>query len=93
MCDELKEWLGLRLAEAKLIDPATAKLFWEYGYNLDPYGLDPDMPDDFKQVGRVYFACRPESDIWVCFYYLPHDVRDALWKRRNFEEDDDELPF
>jgi hypothetical protein len=93
VCDELRDWLALRVAEAKLIDPASAKVCWQHGYVSDPYDLDSDLPDEFKQVGRVYFARRPDSDIWVCFYDLPHDVRDALWKRRNFEGDDDELPF
>jgi len=76
-----EEWLALRRAEAKLIDPATAEIEWSYGQILDPYGLDPDLPDECYCVGRVYFARRPGCDISLCFCDLPDGVRKALWKR------------
>ena len=77
-----EEWLALRHSEAKLIDPATAEIEWSYGQILDPYGLDPHSPDDDDYcVGRVYFARRPGSDIWVCFYDLPDAVCEAMWQR------------
>ena len=75
------EWLAVRHAEAKLIEPQTAELDWDWGQILDPYGIDPDLPGECRCVGRVYFARRPASDIWVCFYDLPKETREALWKR------------
>ena len=60
-------------------DPATAEVHWSYGQTLDPYGIDPDLPEELQQVGRQYFALAPGNDIWVSFYDLPDETRDALW--------------
>ena len=73
-----EELLAVRQAEAKQIDPETAEIDWDWGQILDPYGLDPDLPDECCQVGRIYFARRPGSEIWVCFYDLPTAVGKAL---------------
>src|SRR5262249_529069 len=63
------------------IDPAAAEVEWEYGQPGDPYGINPDLPEEMRQVGRVYFARSPGSDIWVCFGDLPAATRTALWER------------
>lgn len=62
------------------IDPATAEVNWIYGQVADPYGLDPDLPEENYCVGRLYFARDPASDIWVEFGDLPEDTREALWQ-------------
>ena len=87
MFDDLsnEEWLAIRLAEAELIDPATAEVSCDWGYIVDPYGIDPDLPEECKCVGRLDFARRPGRDIWVCFYDLPKDVLEALRKRLDGE--------
>jgi hypothetical protein len=72
-----------RHEEGLRIDPTTAELTWEYGQILDPYGDDPDLPEECYTVGRVYFACRPEGGMWVCFYDLPEATTDAIWQRIN----------
>jgi hypothetical protein len=59
------------------IDPQTAIVEWTYAQTLDPYGDDPDLPDEYWQIGRAYFARSPGSDVWVCFYDLPWFTRDA----------------
>jgi hypothetical protein len=77
MTDE--EWLNVRKEEALKIDPATAEVDWIYAQTLDPYGIDPDLPEECQQVGREYFARRPGSDIWVWFGDLSEKTRDQLW--------------
>lgn len=62
------------------IDPETAEVMWDYGQTLDPYGVDPDLPEECQQIGRNYFARSPGSNVWVSFYDLPDATHDALWK-------------
>ena len=47
----------------------------------DPYGVDPELPEEYWQVGREYFARSPGSDVWVWFGDLPDATRDALWEK------------
>ena len=72
-----------RSEEALRIDPTTAEVDWEYGQVMDPYGIDPDLPDELQCVGRIYFARSPGSSVWVCFYDLPEEIREALWERHS----------
>jgi len=72
MVDEtVAQWLAVRKAAAADIDPATAEVTWVYAQTLDPYGVDPELPEECQQVGREYFARVPDSDIWVHFGDLP----------------------
>lgn len=86
-CDELdqtaEEYLAAVKAEARLIDPETAIICCRSRSILDPYGVDP-VPDEYDQIGKVRFARRPSSDIWVCFYDLPEDTL----KRLGWGDDD-----
>ncbi len=72
--ESIREKAGLR------IDPANAEVEWSYEYTLDPYGDGLDLPEEYRQVGRAYFARSPEGDIWVWFGDLPDEVREKLWK-------------
>jgi hypothetical protein len=78
---ERKDWLAIREEAALEIDPETADVEWCWGQILDPYGVHPDLPPECNQVGRLYFARSPGSDVWVCFYDLPKAVCDRLWER------------
>jgi putative tryptophan/tyrosine transport system substrate-binding protein len=40
----------------------------------------PDLPDEWEQIGREYFARSPGS-IWVHFDDLPEATANALWER------------
>ena len=60
------------------ISPETAEVEWCYAQTLDPYGVDPDLPEQCQQIGREYFARSPASDVWVNFRDLPKTIRDAL---------------
>jgi hypothetical protein len=76
-----EQWLAVRKEAALQIDPETALVWRDYGQILDPYGVDPDLPEECQCIGRVYFARSPGSDVWVCFYDLPKAVRDRLRER------------
>src|SRR5262252_5764065 len=58
---------ALRKAVGLYIDPETAIVDWVYGETLDPYGDDPNLPAEFRCVGREYFARSPNNDVWVSF--------------------------
>ena len=79
--DEIKQWLEIRKEEGKKIDPATAEVTWCYARTLDPYGVDPDLPEELRQVGREYFARSPDSDIWVEFGDLSDKTREVPWEK------------
>jgi hypothetical protein len=72
---------ALRKAVGLQIDPATAEVEWTYAHTVDPYGDDPDLPEEYRCVGREYFARSPGSNVWVSFHDLPEASRDALWDR------------
>ena len=72
---------ALRKAVGRQIDPETAEVFWTYAQTLDPYGDDPNLPEELQQVGREYFARSPGSDVWILFGDLPDATRDVLWKK------------
>jgi hypothetical protein len=77
------EFLAARKETGLRIDPNTAEVMWDYVQTLDPYGIDPELPEELQQVGRAYFARAPGSDVWVCFYDLPDATRDALWEMQS----------
>jgi hypothetical protein len=72
---------ALRKAVGLHIDPETAEVDWVYAQTIDPYGDDPNLPEEYQQVGREYFARSPGSDVWIDFGDLPEATRDALWKK------------
>jgi hypothetical protein len=92
----VEQWLAVRKEKALKIDPETAEVCWTYGQIMDPYGVDPDLPDELRQVGRTFFARSVGTDSWVSFSDLPPDVCKALWERSRGPvkwELDDEVPF
>jgi len=78
----IEQWLQIRKEEGRRIDPETAEVVWVYAQMLDPYGVDPHLPDECWQVGREYFARSPGSDIWVWFGDLPEETRKVLSQYR-----------
>jgi hypothetical protein len=79
--EERKNFREIRRQAGLRIDPSTAEVTWWYVQDMDPYGIDPDLPDQYHCISRGYFARAPESDIWVCFHDLPTLSRDALWEK------------
>jgi hypothetical protein len=78
---DLEQWLAIREEAGLKIDPETAEVFWNYAQTFDPYGIYPNLPDEWEQIGREYFARSPGSDIWVHFGDLPEATANALWGR------------
>ena len=81
----VEEWLQIRKEAALRIDPETAEVMWSFEYTLDPYGVDPNIPAEYRQVGREYFARSPGSDTWVWFGDLPGEIQERLWELRRSE--------
>jgi hypothetical protein len=81
--EERKAWHAIRKEAGLKIDPETAEVLWTYAQTLDPYGVDPELPEELQQFGREYFARSPGSDVWVWFGDLPEATRDALWKKHS----------
>jgi hypothetical protein len=79
--DDVQQWLEIRKAEGLKIDPETAEVDWVYGFNMDPYGVQKDLPDECTQIGREWFARAPGSDIWVSFHDIPTALIPALRQR------------
>jgi hypothetical protein len=70
---EVQLFLAGREREGALIDPESAEVCWQYGSTLDPYCVY-DLPAQFTQIGREYYARRPGSDIWVSYIDLPPET-------------------
>jgi len=78
--DDVENFLAIQKEAARQIDPETAEVDWWYVDPGDPYGVDP-LPEEYRSVGRGYFARSPDSSIWVSFNDLPAEIRDALWEK------------
>ncbi len=63
LSEEAKKWLAIRREAGQKIDPETAEVTWVHAQVLDPYGLHPELPAVYDQIGREYFARAPDSDI------------------------------
>src|SRR4051794_12125572 len=79
--DDVQQWVEIRKAEGLKIDPETAEVDWAYRYTTDPCGVEKDLPDQCKQIGREWFARAPGSDIWVSFHDIPTALIPALRQR------------
>jgi hypothetical protein len=82
----VEQWLAIRKEAGLQIDPDTAEVEWSYALTLDPYGVHPELPEEYQQVGREYFARSPGSDLWVSFDDLPDATRKALWGKQETAE-------
>jgi hypothetical protein len=93
----VEQWLAIRKEAGLKIDPETAEVDWIYAQTFDPYGIDPNLPEEYWCIGRAYFARSPGSDIWVCFDDLPDATRHALWEKHKaklaFPAGLEDIPF
>lgn len=79
----VEQWLEIRKEAGPRIDPQTAEVMWHFAYVFDPYGVYPEPPEEYQQVGREYFARSPGSDIWVWFGDLPRETQNILWEKHS----------
>jgi hypothetical protein len=84
---DLQEWLRIRKEAALEIDPETAEVDWAYGQILDPYGVEKNLPHECNQIGRVWFARGPVSDVWVSFDDIPDAVVSELRRKIRVSEE------
>ena len=80
---DLSDVHAQRKAAGARIDPATAEVWFEYAQVLDPYGDDPNLPDECYCVGREFFAADPIEQIPVHFRDLPEATQTQLANKRN----------
>lgn len=81
----------MRLAGLQ-IEAATAEVSERWACMQDPYGLGFPL----ECLSRIYFARKPGTDRWVCFWDLPKDVYKELLARIDREPellDPDDLFF
>ncbi len=84
----VEQWLQVRKEAGLKIDPGTAEVVMDYRCHLDPYGVYPDIPEEYRYIGKEYFVRSPGSDIWVAGYHLP----DGIWEKiRSTARDDDDF--
>lgn len=89
--ERIKRELAIRKEAGLLIDPETAELCSEYTMIADPYGLDPELQDEAKCIGIMWFAQLP-GGVWVAFDDLPQATVDAL-RTRPARDNDGGLGF
>jgi hypothetical protein len=54
--NEHQKLMAMRIAAGKLIDPQTAEITWRHACMFDPYGDDPNLPEELQVVGREYYV-------------------------------------
>ena len=78
---ELEQWLAVRKEAGLKIDPEDGRSRLDVRADTRSLWVGPELPEEYQQVGREYFARSPGSDIWVWFGDLPEATRDALWEK------------
>lgn len=80
-----------REAIGKTLDPAELEVDFDYGYVLDPYGEDPDLPEEAQVSGRNFYAVDRKRGILLYFHDLPDATVEALRDMNNLDEEYDRL--
>jgi hypothetical protein len=75
--------LAIRKEAGLKLDPETAEVEWCYAQTLDPYRVDPDLPEQCQQIGRE----SPPLLQAMCGRQLRKTIRDALWNAWHFRQD------
>ena len=89
----LEQLDAIRKEAGRRIHPETADVYWRFVYLHDPYGDGLEIPEEYRCVGRAWFACSPGIDIWVWIDDLPKTTRDALRGKSEDDRNEDELPW
>lgn len=86
-----EEFLANRKAAGRVIDVETCDIAEWWVPTMDPYGVEPDLPDEMRQIGRLTFVQSAESDGPVCQYDCRRTsaarcapVSNAEWSKRSF---------
>jgi hypothetical protein len=79
--EELEQWVGSRKEAGRAIDIATCEIARWYTLDLDPYLVNDDLPDEWRQIGKNEFVRSSESRGWVHCSDLPEEKYKALLLR------------
>ena len=79
--EELAAWVATREAAGRAIDIETCEIGRWPAYDLDPYGVRADLPDEMKQIGTNRLVRSPESSGWVWEGDLPPAKVGAMYDR------------
>jgi hypothetical protein len=52
--EEVEEWLAIRRDAGLQIDPETAEVEWIYALTVDPYGIYPELPEEYQQGAGIF---------------------------------------
>ena len=67
-----------RREAGKRMNPDTAILYCRYVMEVDPYGICEDIPEEFRCIGKNWFAFTPETGEVVV-----QDLPEATFERIN----------
>jgi hypothetical protein len=78
-----EEWVAIHKEAGLRIDPETADVMWKWGESLDPYGIYPDLPQEWRGVmEKNFFARSSGSDVWVSFDDIPDAATRAALEKK-----------
>ena len=78
---ELRAWLASRKAAGAAIDIETCELARWHACDADPYGVNPNVPEEMYQIGANRFVRSPDSRGWVWEGDLPPACIKAMYAR------------
>jgi hypothetical protein len=61
----LHQWVASREEAGRVIDVQNCELGHWYAYDADPYGVNPELPEEMQQIGTNRFVRSAESNGWV----------------------------
>jgi hypothetical protein len=86
--EQLQQWIASRKEAGRSINIGTCELGRWAAYDCDPYGINPNLPEEMQQIGTNRFVRSPESRGWVWEGDLPMATAKAMYNRirREWEE-------
>jgi len=84
-----EEWLAGRKEAGGKIDIQICEIARWCVQTLDPYGVEPDLPEELQQFGLDLFVRSPDSGGWVSVHDLSQAKVDALYERIERERQED----
>jgi hypothetical protein len=79
--EEFQQWVAGREEAGRHNDIETCELGRWYAYDCDPYGANPDLTEEMRQVGTNRFVCSPDSGGWIHEGDLPSAKIKEMYNR------------
>jgi hypothetical protein len=77
--ERIEKWLAIRKECGLRIDAEIAEFASWHGQTMDPYGVDPELPEEWQSIQTNRFVRCPKSGVWVWVGDLPDTVRKSLY--------------